>query len=100
MARGGRLQGAIGDARLTELLETMRSGGLTPLREAALYVDRKGGTLVVPFRTIAVSQARELLLLAVEAFDDALVDYTNWTFEESKRVDKIFERWASATPSC
>lgn len=96
VAMGERLQAAIGDDRLRELLEVMRAGGLIHLREAALYVDRSNETLAVPSKVISVSLARELLLLAVEAFDDALVGYTNWTFEASKTTDSIFERWASA----
>lgn len=96
VAMGARLQAAIGEDRLRGLLEVMRGDGLIHLREAALYVDRSNGALTVPSQVISVSQARELLLLAVEAFDDAFVGYSNWTFEASKTTDSIFERWASA----
>jgi hypothetical protein len=39
-------------------------------------------------------KAREILLLAVEIFDDALVGSTNRSFERGTEADLIFKRWA------
>jgi AbiV family abortive infection protein len=96
VSMGKRLQSAIGEERTNELLEIARGGGLVPLRESALYVERNASSLSIPGEAVSPSTARELLLLAVEAFDDALVGYTNRTFELRGQTDRIFERWASA----
>lgn len=96
VAMGSRLQAAIGESRMHELLELARNGGLIPLRESALYVERKNGILSIPKSAISGTQARELLLVAVEAFDDALVGYTSRSFELGKLTDEIFERWRNA----
>ena len=73
VAMGSRLQAAIGESRMNELIELGRGGGLVGLREAALYVEQSGNVLNAPKAVVVESTARELLLLAVEAFDDALV---------------------------
>lgn len=96
LAMGSRLQAAIGESRMNELIELGRSGGLVGLREAALYVEQHGDALNAPKTIVATSTARELLLLAVEAFDDALVGYTNHSFELGKQADAVFEKWAGA----
>lgn len=96
VAMGGRLQAAIGDARMRELIELGRKGGLKPLREASLYIEQKGKSMLVPKNVIPTATSRELLLLALESFDDALVGYTNKTFELSSQTDALFSKWASA----
>ena len=79
-----------------ELIELGRSGRLVPLREAALYVEQRRAALNAPKAVVSKSTGRELLLLAVEAFDDALVGYTNHSFQLSEQTDAVFEKWASA----
>lgn len=96
VAMGSRLQAAIGEIRMHELIALAGSGGFVALREAALYVEQKDGALSIPTTSVPRSTARELLLLAVEAFDDALVGYTSQSIELSARTDKVFERWSDA----
>ena len=96
VAMGSRLQAAIGETRMNELIELGRSGGLVALREAALYVEKKDDELYAPNAAIAASTARELLLLAVEAFDDALVGYSNQSLELRIHTDDFFKKWADA----
>ena len=96
VAMGSRLQAAIGETRMNELIELGRSGGLVALREAALYVEKKDDELYAPNAAIAASTARELLLLAVEAFDDALVGYSNQSLELRIHTDDVFKKWADA----
>ena len=81
---------------MNELIELGRSGGLVALREAALYVEKKDDELYAPNAAIAASTARELLLLAVEAFDDALVGYSNQSLELRIHTDDVFKKWADA----
>lgn len=94
VAMGSRLQHAIGAARMKELMEQAHNGGFMALREAALYVAQDGDTLHAPAQVVAPSTARELLLLAIEAFDDGLVGYTDRTFALGEETDRIFARWA------
>ena len=93
VAMGNRLQEAIGVARMNELIELARSGGLVQLREASLYVEQQGTALKAPKDAITKSTSRELLLLAIEAFDDGLVGYTTHTFVLSEQTDALFAQW-------
>lgn len=93
IAMGARLQAAIGEERMHELIQSARLGQLVDVRESALYVARRDGVLEIPSNVITKRYARELLLLAVEAFDDAFVGYTNHTFELEVITDRIFLKW-------
>lgn len=95
VAMGGRLQAAMGDVRMRELIELGRAGGLVPLRESSLYVEQRGEFLQVPREAILRDTSRELLLLAIESFDDAVVGYTDKAFELSVQTDALFLKWAS-----
>jgi AbiV family abortive infection protein len=92
---GNRLQVAIGEDRMKELVGLAHAGKLVPLRESALYIEQVDGVLKTPKDAISFGTARELLLLAIEAFDDALVGYTNHTFALGEQTDEIFSKWAS-----
>lgn len=96
VSMGGRLKAAVGEDRVLELTQLARSGELVALREAALYVEQKEQGLVVPAVAITPRLSLDLLLLAIEAFDDALVGYTNRSFELGAETDQLFERWAKA----
>ena len=93
---GGRLNKALGDARLRELMQMAQSGEFVGLRESALYFKQVEESLVTPNIAITLELSRQLLLLAIEAFDDALVGYTNRTFELGRYTDELFEKWSEA----
>jgi AbiV family abortive infection protein len=93
VAMGSRLQQAIGEVRVRELIQQASVGGFVGLRESALYVEQREQGLVVPADLISQSGARELLLLSIEAFDDGLVGYTKHTFTLRVETDEIFARW-------
>jgi AbiV family abortive infection protein len=95
VAMGSRLPSAIGEKRMNELIEMGRAGRLRALREASIYVEQSGELLNIPRTVIAQSTTRELLLLAIEAFDDALVGYTNQSLLLRERTDALFCKWAS-----
>jgi len=96
VAMGNRLQAAFGEQRMRELIEIGRAGGLVQIRESALYVKQQSEQLLVPKEIVSIMTSRELLLLAIESFDDALVGYTNETFELAAQTDALFIKWASA----
>jgi AbiV family abortive infection protein len=94
----GRLPKLLGPERCEALNAEADAGELVPLREASLYVDVKDGVLMTPKDVVGADRAREILLLAVEAADDALVGSTNHSMEVwSPAFDAMFERLAAAT---
>jgi AbiV family abortive infection protein len=95
VAMGGRLQVAIGEKRMHEVIGQAQTGDLVKIREAALYVAQETGGLVTPKSAVSPETSRELLLLAIEAFDDGLVGYTGRSIEFSRATDALFSKWAS-----
>ena len=93
---GHRLPEAIGEKRMRELIDLARTGGLIKLREASLYVDQHDGQLHVPRANISAETARELLLFAIEAFDDALAGYTERSNSLAAETDALFEKVRAA----
>lgn len=95
VAMGGRLQTSIGEERMRELMAQGQAGELVNLREAALYLAQGPGDLVTPSEVVSPQTARELLLLAIEAFEDGLVGYTVRSMELGRATDALFGRWAA-----
>jgi len=93
IAMGSRLQKAIGEHRLQELLALARDRKLVELREAALYIATNNSKLITPKDAIAAQTAKELLLLSIEAFDDGLVGLTNHTGYLEEITNEIFNKW-------
>jgi AbiV family abortive infection protein len=91
---GSRLAEAIGADRVGSLMNDLREGRLVNLRESSLYFDHNGVQPHIPNVAVTTKKAREILLLAVEIFDDALVGSTNRSFERGTEADLIFKRWA------
>lgn len=87
---GTRLPGAVSEARVRELLDMAESGKMTKLREAALYVETVDGQFVCPSDRIGKPLARDLLLLALEVWDDHLVGLTNHTYELDQELAGFF----------
>lgn len=94
VAMGSRLQDAIGDTRMRQLIQQARDGMFVKLREAALYLERTDDALVTPKSVVSKMQAREVLLLTIEAFDDGLVGYTDHTYACAGRTDEVFMKWS------
>ncbi len=87
---GSRISEAIGKARVAEIMEMASSGQLKALRESSLYFERTGETLVVPTDVLSMDLARELLLFSLEAFDDALVGYTDHSVTVGESASELF----------
>ena len=95
VAMGTRLHDALGPDRVKVLMVQVRTGELVGLRECCIYFDRPDGQLQVPTDLVSRERARELLLFSIEAFDDALVGYTNHSIELSYRTDELFAKVAA-----
>jgi AbiV family abortive infection protein len=87
---GTRLVAAIGEEEASQILELARTGGLVALRESSLYFDAVGEMVRVPADAITVRRARDLLLFALEAFDDSLVGYTSRSMQLGEAADALF----------
>ena len=93
---GQRLNEAIGEKKLQELLKLAKNGNFVALRENALYFQRENNKFVTPKNKISKSKSRSLLLFAIEAFDDAIVGYTNHSLKISCHTDEMFNKVAKA----
>ena len=67
------------------------SGKLLELREAALYMDTLSGSFACSVDRIKQQTAREILLLALEVWDDRLVGLTNYTYEIDAKLVPLFD---------
>ena len=90
IAIGERLPKAIGEARVRELLNMAESGELIQLREASLYTDVVDDRFVTPSERVSKDLARDILLLALEVWDDRLVGLTDHTYEIDKEMRIYF----------
>lgn len=88
---GERLVDALG-AEACKRLEAEAAIGLATTREACLYTERNAGVFTTPAQSITMARARELLLLAIEAADDALVGYTNHSYKSGEVFEQLFAR--------
>jgi AbiV family abortive infection protein len=87
---GDRLPAAIGTDRVAQIMADAHEGRLVRAREAAMYFDLSSGEVTVPLEIVSLNRSRELILFALEAFDDALVGYTEHSYKLSERNDAIF----------
>ena len=94
VAMGSRLNNALGNKRLQELMGMAQSGELERVRESAMYFEQTEEILVTPQAVITRDFARELLLVAIEVFDDAVVGYTDRSFKFRQHTDRLFMKWA------
>ena len=95
VAMGRRLSEAIGSEQVAELMRQARAGELVSLRERCLYFSRTGNEFLTPSDFLNPERARQLLLFSIEAFDDALIGYTNYSMTLSKRTDELFANVAA-----
>ena len=94
-----RIMEALGADRAKALDDQAHETGFVSQREAALYCALTASGFVTPATAITPLQAWELLILAIEAADDALVGFNNHSFEVGKKIDAMFERVRTQRPS-
>ena len=92
IAIGTRLPNAIGEERVRELLNMAETGELIGMREASLYTDVVDGQFTTPSERFFKKDARDILLLALEVWDDRLVGLTNYTYELDEKLMEMFTR--------
>jgi AbiV family abortive infection protein len=89
-----RLPAAIGVDRVAQIMTDAHEGRLARAREEALYFELNSGEVTVPIEVVPPNRSRELILFAIEAFDDALVGYTEHSYKLRERTDAIFSALA------
>ena len=88
---GERVKNVISNENLEKIFQIIYSGELKDLREKAIYCERKDNNIVTPKDLITQELARNLLLFAIESFDDNLVGWTDYSIDLSKKTDLFFE---------
>lgn len=96
ISMGTRLQEAIGNEAMALIFEEARNKKIASLRESALYFETDDDLVISPREVISREKAREMLLFAIESFDDNLVGFTNYSLEISRKTDKIFREIADS----
>lgn len=99
IALGSRLQKTIGETRMQYFINLVRDNKLISIRENSLYMDVSNNKLEIPSQIITSVFARELMLFAIEAFDDGLVGYTDHSVNLSKVTDSLFSYWENTNLS-
>lgn len=89
---GERIKNAMAINKLEEIFELAYTGELKELREKAIYCKCKDGELVTPNDIINKEFSKNILLFAIESFDDNLVGYTDYSMCVSEKTDVIFEK--------
>lgn len=84
-----RLDSIIGSDNVEHMLSMSKGKEFMDLRSKSLYLDYYDDSLHMPRDKISKKISRELLCFAIEAFDDALVGYTDYSMEISSITDKI-----------
>ena len=91
-----RIKEALGADGLEEIYNITYSGKLKELREKAIYYECEGDKLITPADIIDKKFSRNMLLFAIESFDDNLVGYTDHSIDVSNRTDVIFNDTAKS----
>ncbi len=92
---GERIRNTIETKKLEEIFEMSYSGNLKELREKSIYCECIDDELITPNNVVNKSMAKNILLFAIESFDDNLVGYTEHSMDVSKETDILFEKVAS-----
>ena len=71
-------------------MELASSGGLVSIRESCLYFERRNGELRISSEVISREYSKELLLFALETYDDALIGLTQYSDTVGKKIDELF----------
>ncbi|MGN0178943.1 MAG: AbiV family abortive infection protein [Monoglobaceae bacterium] len=90
-----RIKKAIDTEKLETIFELAYSGKLKELREKSIYCEFKDGKIVIPHDIINKEFSKNMLLFAIESFDDNLVGYTNYSMDISKKTGILFDKVAN-----
>lgn len=87
-----RLRNAIGLPAIEKICNEAYNGDLKNKRERAFYFAPQNGRLVFPYEQYSKEDTKNILLFAIESFDDNLAGYTDYSLEKSSETDRIFNK--------
>jgi len=86
-----RLTNLLGDEKVKYLISLINENNeLMNLRNNAIYWNTTPDKNIFPNECINKNLAQEILLFAIEIFDDNLIGYTSHSLKISKHIDSIF----------
>ena len=86
-----RLTDAVEEEDLKEIFDLYNSGALKDLKNDSLYCERRSDAILLPADHIDDKFARNMLLFAIQAYEDNLAGFSLYAIEISKKTDKLFE---------
>jgi AbiV family abortive infection protein len=94
-----KLISALGQERANALHEEAQKHGFVEMREAALYCAWGPSGFKSPKDVVSKQKAWDYLILAIEAANDALVGYSDHSYEVGIQWDRLFETVLVMRPS-
>ena len=89
---GSRVPDTIGTEKLKEMIEWTKTNKLLEIRNNAVYWQPVDEKPTFPNDVFDKRFAQELLMFAIESFDDNLVGLSNYSIELSNKTDELFEK--------
>ncbi|GEO62671.1 AbiV family abortive infection protein [Bacteroides fragilis] len=89
---GSRLPDTIGAEKVEEMIEWTHTKQLLEIRNKAVYWEPVEENPTFPNDVFDKRFAQELLMFAIESFDDNLVGFSNYSIELSDKTDDLFDK--------
>ena len=86
-----RLTDAVEEEDLKAIFDLYNSGGMTNLKLDSVYTNRRSDRMTIPVDLVDKKYARNMLLFAIQAYEDNIAGYSLYAINISKKTDKLFE---------
>lgn len=86
-----RLTDAVEEEDLKGIFDLYNSGGMTNLKLDSVYTNRRSDRMTIPVDLVDKKYARNMLLFAIQAYEDNIAGYSLYAINISKKTDKLFE---------
>lgn len=86
-----RLTDAVEEEDLKAIFDLYNSGGMTNLKLDSVYINRRSDRMTIPVDLVDKKYARNMLLFAIQAYEDNIAGYSLYAINISKKTDKLFE---------
>jgi len=88
----------LGEEVCNILQEKAQNSGFSNIREACLYCDFQDDLFITPTEKISLTEAWQILILAIETLDDHLIGYTDHTLAKNGEVRELFKKTSCYKP--
>ena len=86
-----RLTDAVEEEDLKAIFDLYNSGGMTNLKLDSVYTNRRSDRMTIPVDLVDKKYARNMLLFAIQAYEDNIAGYSLYAINISKKTDKLFK---------